>query len=49
LGYSNLKAICVSPENYEKVKDFGRAGDSMNSVVSKLIEVYEKQGEIKEK
>jgi hypothetical protein len=43
MGYSNLKAICVSPENYEKLKDFGRAGDSMNKVVTKLIQAYEKQ------
>ena len=43
MGYSNLKAVAVSPDNFEKLKDLGRAGDSMNSVVSKLLEVYEKQ------
>jgi hypothetical protein len=40
---SNLKAVAVSPENYEKIKDLGRAGDSMNSVVSKLLQAYNKQ------
>lgn len=40
MGHSNLKAIAVSPENYEKLKDLGRAGDNMNSVVTKLINAY---------
>jgi hypothetical protein len=43
LGKTNLKAIAVTPANLEKLKDLGRAGDSMNSVVTKLIQAYEKQ------
>jgi hypothetical protein len=42
LGYTNLKAVAVSPEN-EKIKDFGRAGNSMNTVITKLIEAYENE------
>jgi len=44
LGKSNLKAVAVSPENFEKLKDLGRAGDSMNSVVTKLIDSYIARG-----
>jgi hypothetical protein len=43
MGRCNLKAIAVSPENYEKLKDLGRAGDNMNSIVTKLIESYNKK------
>jgi len=42
MTHTNLKAIAVSPENYEKSKDLGRAGDSLNSVVTKLISEFEK-------
>ncbi|HEY9398452.1 MAG TPA: hypothetical protein VIP29_00995 [Nitrososphaeraceae archaeon] len=38
---SNLKAIAVTPANLEKLKDLGRAGDSMNSVIEKLLQAYE--------
>jgi predicted CopG family antitoxin len=37
MGYTNLKAVAISLENYEKLKGLGRAGDSMNSVVTKLF------------
>jgi hypothetical protein len=40
---NHLKAIAVSFENYEKLKDLGRAGDNMNSVVTKLIKAYNKE------
>jgi hypothetical protein len=42
MGRCNLKAIAVSPENYERLKDLRRAGDNMNSIVTKLFEVYDK-------
>lgn len=29
--------IAVTPENYEKLKDAGRAGDSFNDVITKLL------------
>jgi len=34
---SSLKLIAVTFENYQNLKDLGRAGDSFNDVVSKLI------------
>jgi len=46
LVYNNLKAVAVSPENYQKLKDLGRAGDSMNSVVTKLIQAYYKKKDV---
>ena len=44
LARTNLKAVAVSPENYEKIKDLGRAGDSMNSVITRLIDSYIARG-----
>jgi predicted CopG family antitoxin len=32
-----LKLIAVSPENYQSLKSLGRAGDSFNDVVTKLL------------
>ena len=32
-----LKLIAVSETNYETLKNFGRAGDSFNDVVTDLI------------
>jgi len=34
----NLKHIVISDLNYEKLKDLGRAGDSFNDVIDKLLE-----------
>jgi hypothetical protein len=42
MTHTSLKAVAISPENYEKLKDLGRAGDNMNSVVTKLISEFEK-------
>ncbi|HEX5920355.1 MAG TPA: hypothetical protein VFY55_01090 [Nitrososphaeraceae archaeon] len=44
MASTNLKAVAVSPENYEKLKDLGRAGDSMNKVITKLIDSYIARG-----
>ena len=33
-----LKHIVVSEENFQKLKDLGRAGDSFNDVIDKLLE-----------
>jgi len=32
-----LKLIAVSPENYQSLKDLGKAGDSFNDVITKLL------------
>lgn len=32
-----LKLIAVSPENYQSLKDLGKAGDSSNDVITKLL------------
>lgn len=32
-----LKTIAVSKDNYELLKDFGRAGDSFNDIITDLI------------
>lgn len=32
-----LLHIVVSSENYEKLKDLGRAGDSFNDVITELL------------
>ena len=37
---SRLKRIVVSERNYFALKELGRAGDSFNYVVSKLLQVY---------
>jgi len=37
MSLTKLKHIVVSEENFQKLKDFGRAGDSFNDVISKLL------------
>jgi len=34
----SLKHIVISNENFEKLKNLGKAGDSFNDVISKLLE-----------
>jgi predicted CopG family antitoxin len=34
---NSLKLIAVSPENYQSLKNLGKAGDSFNDVVTKLL------------
>ena len=36
-----LKIIAVSPEVYDKLKNYGRAGDSFNDAITNLLEEYE--------
>jgi hypothetical protein len=33
------KMIAVSIENYQKLKQYGLAGDSLNSAISKLFKI----------
>jgi predicted CopG family antitoxin len=33
----NLKLIAVTPENYWHLKTLGKAGDSFNDVVTKIL------------
>jgi predicted CopG family antitoxin len=33
----SLKHIAISEENYEILKDLGKAGDSFNDVLNKLL------------
>jgi predicted CopG family antitoxin len=35
------KAIVVSKENYNKLKELGKTSDSFNTVISTLIEHFE--------
>jgi predicted CopG family antitoxin len=46
-----LKMISISWENYDALKGLGRAGDSFNDVLSKLLEEpkVQKQIEIRKK
>jgi predicted CopG family antitoxin len=34
---SSLRSIAVSEANYQSLKNFGRAGDSLNDVITALI------------
>jgi len=36
------KTISVSKENYQKLKRFGLAGDSLNLAISRLIEAADR-------
>jgi hypothetical protein len=36
---SEKKTISVSIENYQKLKRYGLAGDSLNSAISKLFKI----------
>jgi predicted CopG family antitoxin len=35
--YNKQFHITLNKENYEKLKDLGRAGDSFNDVISKIL------------
>jgi len=37
MSSKTLKQIAISEENYQKLKSYGRAGDSFNDVVTKLL------------
>lgn len=34
---SKVKLIAVSPQNWESLRKFGEYGDSMNSIISKVL------------
>lgn len=34
---SKVKLIAVSPQNWESLRKFGEYGDSMNTIVSKIL------------
>jgi len=34
----NLKHIVVSEKNYQKLRNLGKAGDSFNDVLNKILE-----------
>ena len=38
MSKNSLKLIAVSPENYQSLKNLGRAGDFFNDVVTKLLQ-----------
>jgi predicted CopG family antitoxin len=42
---SNLKHITVNPEIYQKLKNLGRAGDSFNDVLTKILQIQENKKE----
>jgi hypothetical protein len=35
---SKTKMIAVSPQNWESLRKFGEYGDSMNSIISKVLD-----------
>lgn len=37
MSLTKLRHIVVSEENFQKLKDQGRAGDSFNDVVTKIL------------
>lgn len=37
MSSKTLKQIAISEENYQKLKDLGRAGDSFNDVITKIL------------
>ena len=37
MSSKTLKQIAVSEENYQKLKDLGKAGDSFNDVITKIL------------
>jgi predicted CopG family antitoxin len=39
----NLKLIAVTPENYWHLKNLGKAGDSFNDVVTRLLKKDKEQ------
>jgi predicted CopG family antitoxin len=39
---SEKKTISVSVENYQKLKRYGSAGDSLNLAISRLIEAADR-------
>jgi hypothetical protein len=41
---SAKKTISVSIENYQKLKRYGLAGDSLNSAISKLFKIADSAG-----
>ena len=41
---SEKKTISVSVENYQKLKRYGLAGDSLNSAISKLFKIADSAG-----
>jgi hypothetical protein len=42
---SNRRHIAVSPKNYDLLKDFGRASDSMNDAVTEVLRIASREGE----
>ncbi|WP_458746026.1 antitoxin VapB family protein [Candidatus Nitrosocosmicus sp. T] len=36
---TSLKQIVIDKENYEKLKNLGKAGESFNDVITKLLKV----------
>ena len=37
MSSKTLKQIAISEENYQKLKDLGKAGDSFNDVITKIL------------
>jgi predicted CopG family antitoxin len=44
---NNLKHITVNKNVYQKLKDLGRAGDSFNDVLIRILASVEKEGKKK--
>jgi predicted CopG family antitoxin len=44
---NKLKHITVGQEVYQKLKDLGRAGDSFNDVLLRILASVEKEGKKK--
>lgn len=40
MNKKSLIQIVIDTQNYEKLKNLGRTGESFNDVITKLIEVY---------
>jgi len=37
MSIKTLKQIAISEENYQKLKEYGKAGDSFNDALTKLL------------
>ena len=45
MGYTNLKQIAISPENYEALKKLGSMGSTFDSVLSDVLRKANAKGD----
>jgi len=46
MDYSKYKAIVVTRNNYDKLKQLGQTGDTFNQIIGELIKRAEQEPEI---